>query len=106
MIDVLLFVLFLPTILVWAVFKLIGDIGRVFGFWIAPGALLIYVGIALFVVGPPAQDAAFESAFQWLSGYVVVGLRLPLLLLVAGAAMLVAAAAFRAARRGHTADSL
>lgn len=102
MIDVLLFVLFLPVILVWAVFKFIEEIGHVFGFWAAPAALLIYFGIALYVVGPSAPNAVFGWIFQWLSGYVVVGLRLPLLLLTIGVGMLVAVAALRAARRRHT----
>ncbi|MBN3760764.1 hypothetical protein [Burkholderia sp. Ac-20365] len=101
MISVLFFVLLAPIGVVWAVFRLFQDMGRVFGLWLAPAALLIYFGALLFVVGLPAPDAAFESVFQWLSGYVIVGFRLPVVLLIAGIAMLVGAAASRASRRGH-----
>ena len=99
MIDWIVFVLFAPIVLVWLVLKLVKDMGRFFGVWLVPAALSIYFGLLLFVIGPAVPDAVFSSVLQWLSGYVIVGLRLPLLLLSAGVAMLVAGASLRHSRR-------
>lgn len=99
MIDLIVFVLFAPIVLIWVVLKLLEDMGRFFGFWLLPATLSIYFGILLFVIGPPVPNAVFSSIFEWLSGYVIVGLRLPLLLLFAGVAMLVAGASLRHSRR-------
>jgi hypothetical protein len=99
MIDLFLFVLFVPIALVWAMFRLVDDVLQFFGFWVVPAVLSSYFGVYLYLVGPSTPDAAFESIVQWLSGYVVFGLRLPLLLLIAGIGTLLTAATFRTLRR-------
>ncbi len=76
MLNVILFMLCLPALLLWSVFKLVEDIGRFFGFWLFPAVLALYFGACLFVAGPSAPDAVYETLFQWLSGYVILGIRL------------------------------
>jgi hypothetical protein len=88
MIDVLLFILFLPAILLWAVYRLLADIAEFFGWLLGPAALSIYAGGLLFAVGPAAPGAMFESIFQAGAGAIVFGVRLPVLLLFAGIVML------------------
>ncbi|MBN3814092.1 hypothetical protein [Paraburkholderia sp. Ac-20347] len=88
MIDVLFFILFLPAILLWAVYRLLTDIAEFFGWLLAPAALSLYTSGLLFVVGPAEPGAIFESIFQVGAGAIVFGARLPVLLLFAGIVML------------------
>ena len=95
MINLLIFILFLPAILGWLAFKLAQDMGRFFGMWLVPAVLAFYLGVTLLVTGPAPPDATFESVFQWLSGVSVLGLRAPVWMLILSAALFVVGAARR-----------
>ncbi|WP_205182582.1 hypothetical protein [Burkholderia sp. LMG 13014] len=99
MLDLILLVLAVPVFIVWIIAKMIKDIGKVFGYWIFPAALSLYGAALLFIAGPSAPDAAFESVFNVLSECVILGMRLPLWLLIIGAALLVIGAGLRQIRR-------
>lgn len=106
MIDLLLFILFLPAILLWGVYRLLADLAELFGWLLGPAALSIYAGGLLFVIGPAAPGAVFESIFQAGAEAVVFGVRLPAVLLFAGIVMLAIGAATQRllARRNASAN--
>lgn len=105
MLSVILFVLALPSLILWGLMKMIEDLLNVFGYWIIPAVLSLYSAVLLYAVGPSAPGAAFESVFNSLSERVVLGARLPLWLLLIGFAMLALGAARNRARRGHVSAS-
>jgi hypothetical protein len=105
LIDVVLFILLMPAMLLWVIWQMIEDIREFFGNWIFPAALSIYGSVTLFIIGPAEPDAAFESVFNWLSESIVLGMRLPLLLLLLGVAMLAAGASRRYWQRSEARQS-
>lgn len=88
MLDLLFFILLIPAFLMWAVYRVLADIVQFFGGLLGPAVLSLYGSAVLFIVGPSAPDAVFESVFQALSGTLVLGVRLPWWLLFAGVVML------------------
>jgi len=101
LIDLILFVLLLPVAIVWAIKRALEDVVKFFGYWIFPAALSVYSGVLLYIAGPSAPDAEFESIFNILSECVILHARLPLWLLVIGVALLVTGAGLRLSRLGR-----
>ncbi|APA90281.1 hypothetical protein BJG93_34785 (plasmid) [Paraburkholderia sprentiae WSM5005] len=99
MLDLILLIVAVPAVIVWIIVKMIEDIRKVFGYWIFPAALSLYGAVLLFIAGPAAPDAAFESIFNALSECAILGMRLPLWLLIIGVALLVIGAGLRQSRR-------
>jgi hypothetical protein len=100
MLDLILFILAVPAMIVWMLLKMIEDVVRVFGYLIFPAALSLYGAVLLYIVGPSAANATFESIFNVLSESVILGMRLPLWLFIIGATLLVIGGLLQIRRSG------
>ena len=96
MVDLLIYLLFLPALFVWSAVRLLDRLAEFFGLLFGPALLALYFGALLAMVRPAAPGAVFESLFQVLAGIEVFGVRLPLILLIAGVGILAIGAFVRA----------
>ncbi|EIJ5197271.1 hypothetical protein LJH30_004484 [Salmonella enterica] len=59
--EFLLFLLALPALFVFLLFRFVADVADYFGFWLFPGVFGLSMGLNLSMVAPSDPDVPFES---------------------------------------------
>ncbi|ECW9094596.1 hypothetical protein [Escherichia coli] len=82
--DFLLFLLALPALFVFLLFRFVTDVADYFGFWLIPGVFGLAMGLNLSMVAPSDPDVPFESLMQVVAGSHIAGFETPSVLFVVG----------------------
>ncbi|NIE78339.1 hypothetical protein F3J45_28335 [Pantoea sp. Ap-967] len=82
--EILLFLMLVPALIVFALFKIASDIADYFGFWLFPGIFGLWLGINLSMVAPSDPNVPFESLIEVIAHSHIVGFATPQVLFVMG----------------------
>ncbi|EEH6870598.1 hypothetical protein G0R39_004507 [Salmonella enterica] len=82
--EFLIFLLALPALIVFLLFRFVADMANYFGFWLIPGVFGLFMGLNLSMVAPSDPDVPFESLVQVIAGSHILGFETPSVLFVVG----------------------
>ncbi|EGJ4291072.1 hypothetical protein IM027_002345 [Salmonella enterica] len=84
LLEFLIFLLALPALFVFVLFRFVSDVADYFGFWLFPGVFGLAMGLNLAMVTPSGPDVPFESLVQVIAGSHIAGFETPSVLFTVG----------------------